>query len=213
MIPAGQPINEDLEARKFADLQARREPDMNTTVARAGWDGDMSSGWVDPIATTTKFAHSHDIRIDESQRVFVLPNSDGLGARAGLIAGALITVSGLTWLVISALPLPFASASVDRSSGGPNSSTQIPASNKGDRLPIPNAFIREAVSASSREAVAVAPLEPKPSSDAQRQARLDSQIFEERGAAPNVDKSQSQCAGPSGSGKISSGAGDETDYH
>jgi hypothetical protein len=102
MIPAGQPINEDLEARKFADVQARREPDMNTTVARAGWDGDKSSGWVDPIATTTKFAHSHDIRIDESQRVFVLPKSDGLGGRAGLIAGALITASGLAWLVISA---------------------------------------------------------------------------------------------------------------
>jgi hypothetical protein len=147
MIPAGQPINEDLEARKVADLQVRREPDMNRT------------------------ARSHDIKIDKSQRVSVLPTSDGLGARAGLIAGAaLTTASGLTLLVISALPLPFASASVDRSSGGPNSSTQIPASNKGDRLPIPNASIREAVSASSREAVAVAPLEPKHSSDAQRQA-------------------------------------------
>jgi hypothetical protein len=143
---------------------------MNTTVARAGWDGDKSSGWVDPIVTTTKFAHSHDIRIDESQRVFVLPDSDGFGARAGLIAGALITASGLTLLVISALPSPFASATVDRSSGGLNSSAQIPVSNKGDRLPIPNAFIREAVSASSREAVAVAPLELKHSSDAQRQA-------------------------------------------
>jgi hypothetical protein len=148
MIPAGQPINEDLETRKVADLQARREPDMNRTGARF-----------------------YDIKIDESQRVSVLPTSDGLGARAGLIAGAaLATASGLTLLVISALPLPFASASVDRSSGGPNSSTQIPASNKGDRLPIPNAFIREAVSASSREAVAVGPLEPKNSSDAQRQA-------------------------------------------
>ena len=148
MIPAGQPINEDLETRKVADLQARREPDMNRTGAR-----------------------SYDIKIDESQRVSVLPTSDGLGARAGLIAGAALTIaSGLTLLVISALPLPFASASVDRSSGGPNSSTQIPASNKGDRLPMPNAFIRGAVSASSREAVAVASLEPKHSSDAQRQA-------------------------------------------
>jgi hypothetical protein len=148
MIPAGQPINEDLETKKFANLQARREPDMNRTGAR-----------------------SHDITIDESQSVSVLPTSDGLGARAGLIAGALTTASGLTWLVISALPSPFASATVDRSSGGLNSSAQIPASNKGDRLPIPNASVREAVSASSREtAVAVAPLEPKHSSDAQRQA-------------------------------------------
>jgi hypothetical protein len=148
MTAAGQPINDDLEARKFANLQARREPDMNRISAR-----------------------SHDIKIDESQRVFVLPTSDGLGARAGVIAGALITASGLTWLVISALPSPFASASADRSSGGLNSSAQIPASNKGDRLPISNAFVREAVSASNREtAVAVAPREPKHSSDAQRQA-------------------------------------------
>ena len=138
MIPGGQPIDEDFEARKFANLQARREP-----------------------------ARSYDIKIDESQRVFVLPTSDGLGARAGVIAGALIITSGLTWLVISALPSPFVSASIDRS-GGLNSA-QIPASNKGDRLLIPNALIHEAVPASGT-AVAVAPREPKQSSDTQRQA-------------------------------------------
>ena len=135
MIPAGQPIDEDLEARKIANLQARREPDLTRTSAR-----------------------SYDIKIDESQRVFVLPTSDGLGARAGVIAGALIIASGLTWIVISALPSPFASVSVGRSSAGLNSSAPIPASNKGDRLLIPN---HEAMSASSREtAVAVAPREP-----------------------------------------------------
>ena len=169
MIPAGQPNNEDLEAREFADLQACRKPEMYRIGAR-GWDGDESSGRVDTIATTAKFARSHDIKIDESQRVFVLPTSDGLGARAGLIAAALITASGLTWLVISALPLPFTSAPVDRSSAGLNSSAQIPASNKGDRLPISNAFVREAVASSRETATAVAPLEPKHSTDAQRQA-------------------------------------------
>ena len=128
MIPAGQPINEDLEAIKVANLQARGEPDLNRTSAS-----------------------SYDIKIDESQRVFVLPTSDGLGARAGVIAGALIIASGLTWLVISALPSPFVSASVDRSGAGLNSSAQIPTSDKSDRLPNPNAFIREAKSASSRE--------------------------------------------------------------
>ena len=75
----------------------------------------------------------------------------GLGARAGVIAGALIIASGLTWLVISALPSPFVSASVDRSGAGLNFPLQIPTSDKSDRLPDPNAFIREAVSASSRE--------------------------------------------------------------
>ena len=144
MIPAGQPSDEDLEARKIANLQARREPDLTRTSAR-----------------------SYDIKIDESQRVFVLPTSNGLGARAGVIAGALIIASGLTWLVISALPSPFASVSVGRSSAGLNSSAPIPASNKGDRLLIPN---HEAMSASSREtAVAVAPREPKLSKDAEQQ--------------------------------------------
>ena len=31
MIPAGQPIDDDLEARKIANLQARREPDLTRT--------------------------------------------------------------------------------------------------------------------------------------------------------------------------------------
>ena len=31
MIPAGQPIDEDLEARKIANLQVRREPDLTRT--------------------------------------------------------------------------------------------------------------------------------------------------------------------------------------
>ena len=44
MIPSGQPISDDLKVRKFADLQARREPDMNRTGARAGWDGDSHLG-------------------------------------------------------------------------------------------------------------------------------------------------------------------------
>jgi hypothetical protein len=162
MSPSGQPINDDLKVRKFADLQARREPEMNKIGARAGWDGDGSSGWIDP---------SHDIKIDESQRVFVVPTSDGPGARAALIAAALITASGLTWLVISALPSPLASTSVGRSDGGRNSSAQIPVSNKGDRLPVSNTFVRDAVSATSREtAVAVAPLEAKPSTDTRRRA-------------------------------------------
>jgi hypothetical protein len=56
MIPARQPINDDLKARKFAKLQARREPDMNGTDARAGLDGDESSERIDPIATKTNFA-------------------------------------------------------------------------------------------------------------------------------------------------------------
>jgi hypothetical protein len=159
---------------QFAELEARREPAMDRTGTRAG-RSDAPESWsaIDQVATTPKvtFARSHEIKIDERHRVSVSTASDDLVARVGLIAGALIASSALTWIVISALPSPFASASVDRSSGALNSSAQIPASNKGDRLPIPNAFIREAVSASGREtALAVAPLESKHSTDAQRHA-------------------------------------------
>jgi len=171
MIPAGERIDDDLKAGNFADLQARREFDRNRIGARPGCDGGASSVCIDPIGSKTKFARSLDIRIDEEQRVFVPSASDDLGARAGFIAAALIAASGLTWLIINALPSPFASASVDRSSRELSSPAQSPTSNKGDRLPVSNAFVREAVSASGREtAVAVAPLEPKRSTDAQRQA-------------------------------------------
>ncbi|HEX3340846.1 MAG TPA: hypothetical protein VHT68_16945 [Pseudolabrys sp.] len=173
MISAGQPIDDDLEVNKFADLNARREPAMNGTGARAGWDNRAVESSA-PIATTpnVNFARSHEIRIDDSHRVLVPTAADGLGVRVRLIAGALIAASGLTWIVIGALPSPFASISV-RPGASLNSPVQNLDSNKGDRLPIPNAIIREAVPASSREiAVALAPpapLEPKHSTDAKGQ--------------------------------------------
>jgi hypothetical protein len=166
---AGRPINDGSEARKFADL-TRREPTMNWTGARTGRDDAPESlVRIDQIATTPKLARSHDIKIDDSHRPRVSTASDGVG----LIAGALIAASGLTWIVISALPLPVASMSVGGSSGSLNASAYIPDSKKGDRLQIRNPIIREALPASSRgTSLGVAPPAPserKYSTDMQQQ--------------------------------------------
>jgi hypothetical protein len=149
---------------------------MNKIGTRTGWDDDAIEALarIDPNPTTPKFkfASSHEIKIDNSHRVLDPPAADGLRARVGLVAGALIAASGLTWIVIGALPSPFASGQVSRPSASLDSPVHNPDFNKGDRLPIPT-IIREAVSSSSREtAVAVAPTappEPKHSTNAQRQ--------------------------------------------
>lgn len=167
MISAGQPINDYLEATNLAALPARHEPTMNGTGARAGRHDVPELARIDQIATTpkVKFARTHEIKIDESQRVLVATASDGLGARA-VLAGALIASSALTWIVISALPSPLTSASVGETSVNLNSSPAD--SKKGDRLQ--SSIIREALPASSRETslsvAAPAPSERKHSTDA-----------------------------------------------
>jgi hypothetical protein len=140
MTPAAQPTNENLKPRHFAEL--RREPAMDRTGANTGWCHDMlePSARVDQVVMTPK-AYLDDIKIDASHRVLVPPTSDSLAGRLGLIAGALIA-SGLTWLMITALPSPFGSAPVDRPVSLA-SSAGVPDSRKGDYLKIPNAIIRE----------------------------------------------------------------------
>ena len=140
MTPAGQPTNKNLEARHFAELG--REPAMDRTGANTGWCHDMLEplARVDQVVMTSK-AYLDDIKIDASHRVLVPPTSDSLAGRLGLSAGVLIA-SGLTWLMITALPSPFASAPVDRPVSLA-SSADVPDSRKGDYLKIPNAIIRE----------------------------------------------------------------------
>ena len=146
MIPARQPANEPLEQRHFADLHVRCEP----------------LELADRIATTphAQFAYRDDIQIDATDRVLIPPASEGLAGRLALIAGALIAAS--VWVVISLLPLPFASVYVNG-----------PGANKGDRLQIPNAIVREPVSAGSQEPSArvAAPTlsKPQPATEAQRE--------------------------------------------
>lgn len=91
MKSGGQPISGDSEASRLADLQPR--PATSETMANAGWHG------------------SHEIQIDEGNRVFVEPISDGLGVRVGLIASGLIAIGGVAWL-IGGLPSPFSSTLV-----------------------------------------------------------------------------------------------------
>jgi hypothetical protein len=146
MIPARQPANEPLEQRHFADLHVRCEPlELADRIA---------------ITPHAQFAYRDDLQIDATDRVLIPPASEGLAGRLALIAGALIAAS--VWVVISLLPLPFASVHVNG-----------PGATKGDRLQIPNAIVREPVSAGSQETSArlAAPTPPKrqPSTEAQRE--------------------------------------------
>lgn len=161
MTPAGQPTNENLEARHFTEL--RREPAMDRTGANTGWHRDMAQ--VDEAVISPK-AYFDDIKIDASHRVFGPPTD-----RLGLIVGALIA-SGVTLLVITALPSPFASAPVDKPAVSLASSTDASASQKGDRLQ-PNAIIHGPVSTDSREmparVAAPTPSQRQSLTEAQRQ--------------------------------------------
>jgi hypothetical protein len=171
MTPAGQPTNENLEARHFAEL--RREPAMDSARAKTGWRRDMFEplAQLDQVAMTPK-AYFDDIKIDASHRVLVPPTSDSLAGRLGLIAGALIA-SGLTWLMITTLPSPFAPTPVDRPVSLA-SSADVPDSRKGDYLKIPNAIIRKPDQAVRHEmSVGVAlptPSQRQTSTETQRQA-------------------------------------------
>ena len=145
MIRAGQPIIEDLEPGHVADLQARREP--------------------------LERAHFDDIQIDVSLRALSPPIADGLAGRIWLIVGALIAASG--WVVISVLPLPFASAPVDKQRASSAASADASDFRKGDRLQIAKATVGEPASIESRETSAIAaaatPSQRQSSTEAQQQ--------------------------------------------
>ncbi len=147
IMSAGQAINDELEARqvRLDNLQAHREPAMNSAWATAGWDDTPQSlrriDQITPMPKATS-AGSLDIKIDESHRLVSTGFHDGLRG-VGLIAAALVASTALTLIVISALPSPFSSASVGGSSGTLNSSAHIPDFNKGDRLQIRGTTIRE----------------------------------------------------------------------
>ena len=160
MIRAGQPIIEDLEPRHVADLQARREPATVRANANTGWRNN-------PLER----AHLDDIQIDASLRALSPPISDGLAGRLWLIVGALIAASG--WAVISVLPLPFASAPVDKQRASSAASADASDFRKGDRLQIAKAIVREPASTGSRETSAIAaaatPSQRQSSTEAQQQ--------------------------------------------
>ena len=150
MIRAGLPIIEDLEPKHVADLQACRKPATARANANTGWRNN-----------SLERAHLDDIQIDASFRAFSPPISDGLAGRLWLIVGALIAASG--WAVISVLPLPFASAPVDKQRASSAASADASDFRKGDRLQIANAIVGEPASIGSRETSAIAAAATHPS--------------------------------------------------
>lgn len=160
MMRAGQPIIEDLEPGHVADLRARREPATVTANANTGWRNN-------PLER----AQLDDIQIDASFRALSPPISDGLAGRLWLIVGALMAAS--VWVVISVLPLPFASAPVDKQRASSAASADASDFGKGDRLQIANAIVGEPASTGSRETSAIAaaatPSQRQSSSETQHQ--------------------------------------------
>jgi hypothetical protein len=141
-----------LEQRYFADLRARREP-----LAQA-----------DQITRHAQLAHFDAIQIDARERVVVPPASEGFTGRLAFIAGALVAASG--WVIISVLPLPFASVRIERAATSSGSPADISDFKKGDRLQISNATLREPVGnreASANVAAAKSQNRPSPQMGAQ----------------------------------------------
>jgi hypothetical protein len=159
MMSAGQPINDELEARQDRfDLQAHREPALNSAWAPTGWDGRLESlERIDQITTTRKAAseRSKKIKIDVWHQVLVSTASRyRQGIRAGLIVGALVASSGLAWIVINGLASPFGLARV-----GGSASSSLPEQSFKSSAPIP-----DSKNETDREATTEAPDSPKLSS-------------------------------------------------
>ncbi len=157
MMSAGQPINDELEARQVRfDIQVRREPALNSAWETTGWDGKLGSlGRIDQSTTMPKAAssaRSREIKIDERNRV--LPSTAsryGQRIRAGLIVGALVASSGLAWIVISGLPSPFGLAWMGGSKGDPIPDPNAASSSLPEQSPTSSARIPDPKNETDRE--------------------------------------------------------------
>jgi hypothetical protein len=154
-MSAEQPI--ELAANQVGfDLELRSEPAMNSGLATA--------------------RRSHEIKIDESQRVLnSAASGDGHIFYVALIVGLLATF-GLAWIILNGSALPFDLASVGGSGGNhhigpkavssslepsPNApSSLMPETQTENRLQIRDAIVREI----GRDAPAAAPKSPNLSS-------------------------------------------------
>ena len=125
----GHPINDELDTRVHVDAPAPCESKVRAT---APWrDKPESFGMINEI-TTAASAHSYEIKIDKSHRMF--EPDDHHGGQVVLLVGALLASTAFTWFAISTLPLPLVSTS--GSSVSLDSSARIPDSKKKDRLPM-----------------------------------------------------------------------------
>lgn len=154
---------EDLEARHVAHLRACREPATVRANANTGWRNN-------PLES----AHVDDIQIDATHRVLI-PASEGLAGRLWLIVGALIAASG--WVVISVLPLPFASVPVDKQRASSAASADA-SGRKSDRLQVATAVVGGPAPTGSREmsAIAVAATQSQPQSSTEAQQQRTEQV-------------------------------------
>ena len=131
------------------DLQAPCGESAMNSVANWG-DKPESLGRIDLITTASRAgsAHSSEIKIDKSYRV--LNSNDNQRVRVGLVFGALMASTSLTWFAISALPFPFTSTSGGGSSVNIDSSARILDSKKEDRLRMPATIVAPAQAPESR---------------------------------------------------------------
>ena len=179
MMSAGQPINDELGARRLHfDLQADRELGTNT-MATAGWGREHeSSGRTDQVIAIPQASPApREIKIDKRDELLVSAASrDGSGVRVASVISALLALFGLTWVVTGALESPFslawlsgwnpyrfldpiaATSSLPEQSLG--SSGHIADSEKGDRLQI-GGVAASTTRETGRDATAEAPDNPK----------------------------------------------------
>src|SRR5262245_19046898 len=166
MGPTGQPTDQD--AIHFAGLRVCRKPILH------GGGGQMGS------RNETSDLANFDVVIDASDRALHLPSREGLAGRVWLIVGALIAASG--WVVISILPLPFASLTVDKPRAGLTSSTEAADFRKGNRLRMSETIIGQPTSTTDRETstISAAPVAPPRQSTQQAPRQSTGQPIEAR---------------------------------
>jgi hypothetical protein len=168
--------NDELVANQLRfDIQVRDEPEMNGASSKVG--------------------PPHEIKIDESHRVFNSPASGGgYTFYVALIVGLLATTFGAAWFILYESGLPFGLTSVSGFIGNRNvnpkavsssleqspnaSSARVQDTQKGDRLQLHDTIVREIarngpaeapqnpnVSAASTTSVITAPLSQLASKD------------------------------------------------
>jgi hypothetical protein len=147
MMWAGQPANEELEARRARfDLRSRREPAMSCISATAGGEDQPDLlGWIERSPPSRPAVPAYEIEVDQSQRIPLASESrDRRGARGGLV---LVVVAGSIALAAIGIASGYFFLGPTASSTSPPQSPDRPAgiadSTKGDRLPIRHTIVRE----------------------------------------------------------------------
>jgi hypothetical protein len=149
MMLAGQPGNDELEARRARfDIRARGEPAMSRMSATAGGEDQPDlPGWIDrpphPPATT---ARAYEIKIDQDYRVPVAGEPRDRRRTRGVSILAVVAASiGLASVGMAGGYFLFGpqTASSTPPPQGPDRPAGVADSSKGDRLPVHQTTVRE----------------------------------------------------------------------